>query len=226
MFIIFGTRGLKHTVNESPVLSNSCPNCNNGNLVNKLYRRWFTLFFIPVIPLDVVDRFYQCDSCKSAYNESIKTVLQQSQNEINENQKRAKLVFGKALVASMTHMSIIDGDFAKEEEREIMDAIEGFSEMKDELLAIHHNVKNNANEGNQVFNYLNEARNALSAEALMNILAQAAVVLLADGSIEKEEEDLMKEYLIACGLPKEMYQTLIDKLKQKDISELKEGQLN
>ncbi len=226
MFIIFGTRGLKHTVNESPVLSNSCPNCNNGNLVNKLYRRWFTLFFIPVIPLDVVDRFYQCDSCKSAYNESIKTVLKQSQNEINENQKRAKLVFGKALVASMTHMSIIDGDFAKEEEREIMDAIEGFSEMKDELLAIHHNVKNNANEGNQVFNYLNEARNALSAEALMNILAQAAVVLLADGSIEKEEEDLMKEYLIACGLPKEMYQTLIDKLKQKDISELKEGQLN
>ncbi|WP_109302227.1 TerB family tellurite resistance protein [Aquimarina sp. AU474] len=226
MFIIFGTRGLKHTVNESPILSNACPNCNNGNLVNKLYRRWFTLFFIPVIPLDVVDRFYQCDSCKSAYNENIRTVLQQSQNEIDESQKRAKLVFGKALVASMTHMSIIDGDFAKEEEREIMDAIEGFSEMKDELLAIHHNVKDNANKGNQVFNYLNEARNALSAEALMNILAQAAVVLLADGSIEKEEEDLMKEYLIACGLPKEMYQTIIDKLKQKDISELKEGQLN
>ena len=60
----------------------------------------------------------------------------------------------------------------------------------------------------------------------MNILAQAAVVLLADGTIEKEEEDLMKEYLIACGLPKELYQTIIDKLKKKDITNLKEGQLN
>jgi len=226
MFIIFGTRGIKHTVNDSPVLSNSCPNCNDGNLVHKLYRRWFTLFFIPVIPLDVVDRFYQCDRCKSAYNESIKTVLQQSKQEIDENQKRAKQIFAKALVASMTHMSIIDGDFAKEEEREIMDVIKGFAEMKEELMAIHENVKVNANKDNQVFNYLSEARNALSSEALINVLAQAAVVLLADGSIEKEEETLMKEYLIACGLPKEMYQTLIDKLKQKDVSKLKEGQLN
>ncbi|WP_106791013.1 TerB family tellurite resistance protein [Aquimarina sp. Aq78] len=226
MFIIFGTRGLKHTVSESPVLSNSCPNCNNGNLVNKLYRRWFTLFFIPMIPLDVVDRFYQCDSCKSAYNESVKTILQRSQDEINENQKRAKLVFAKALIASMTHMSIIDGDFAAEEEREIMDAIEGLPEMKEELMAIHQNIKATGNQDNQVFNFLNEARNELSSEALINILAQAAVVLLADGAIEKEEENLMKEYLIACGLPKEMYQTLIDKLMQKDMTKIKKEQLN
>lgn len=226
MFIIFGTRGLKHTVKDSAVLSNACPNCNNGNLVNKLYRRWFTLFFIPTIPLDVVDRFYECDSCKGAYNENIKTVLQRSEEEINENQKRATLVYAKALVASMTHMSIIDGDFAQEEEREIMDAIEGFSEIKDELMAIHDTVKAKGNQDNQVFNFLNEARNELSSEALINILAQAAVVLLADGSIEKEEENLMKEYLIACGLPKEMYQTLIDKLMQKDMTEIKKEQLN
>ncbi|TSE07997.1 MULTISPECIES: TerB family tellurite resistance protein [Aquimarina] len=226
MFIIFGTRGIKHTVSESPVLSNSCPNCNDGNLVNKLYRRWFTLFFIPVIPLDTVDRFYECDRCKSAYNESIKTVLQRSQEEISENQKRATSVYAKALVASMTHMSVVDGNFAPEEEREIMDAIEGFPEMKDELMAIHKNVKVNANKDNQVFDFLNSARSELSSEALINILAQAAVVLLADGAIEKEEETLMKEYLIACGLPKEMYQTLIDKLKQKDMTEIKKEQLN
>ncbi len=226
MFIIFGTRGIKHTVSESPVLSNSCPNCNDGSLVNKLYRRWFTLFFIPVIPLDIVDRFYECDRCKSAYNESIKTVLQRSQEEINENKKRATAVYAKALVASMTHMSIVDGNFAPEEEREIMDAIEGFPEMRDELMIIHKNVKVNANKDNQVFDYLNSARSELSSEALINILAQAAVVLLADGAIEKEEETLMKEYLIACGLPKEMYQTLIDKLKQKDMTEIKKEQLN
>ena len=226
MFIIFGTRGLKHTVSESPVLSNSCPNCNRGNLVNKLYRRWFTLFFIPVIPLDTVDRFYECDKCGSAYNESIKTILQKSQNEIDENKKKVKLKFAKALVASMTHMAIIDNDFAKEEEREIMDAIESFKEFKEELMHIHENIKVHGNKDNQVFNYLNDARNELSSEALINILAQAAVVLLADGSIEKEEEDLMKEYLIACGLPKEMYQTIIDKLRQKDMTTLKEEQLN
>ena len=226
MFIIFGTRGLKHTVKESPILTNACPNCNQGNLVNTLYRRWFTVFFIPVIPLDVIDRFYACDRCDSAYNESIKSVLQQSEKEVQETQQQAKLIFAKALVASMTHMAVIDNDFAEEEEREIMDMIENFSDFKEELLAIHHTIKEEGNKGNQVFDYLNSARNMLSSEALINLLAQAAVVLLADGSIEKEEEDLMKDYLVACGLPKEMYSTLIEKLQQKDLSKIQKEQLN
>ena len=67
MFIVFGTRGIKHTIKESEILNDSCPNCDRGNLINKLYRRWFTLFFIPVIPLDVVDRFYdRCDGVRRA----------------------------------------------------------------------------------------------------------------------------------------------------------------
>ncbi|MEL6811370.1 MAG: TerB family tellurite resistance protein [Bacteroidota bacterium] len=217
---------MKHTVNDSQVLSNSCPNCDNGNLVNKLYRRWFTLFFIPVIPLDVVDRFYECDHCKSAYNENIKTVLQRSQEEIDANQKQAQKIYAEALIAAMTHMAVIDGDFAAQEEREIMDAMEKFEDLQHELGQIYREVKVNKNKDNKVFNLLNEARSALSSEALMNILAQAAVVLLADGAIEKEEETLMKEYLIACGLPKDMYYAIIEKLKQKDMTNLQEGQLN
>lgn len=226
MFIVFGTRGIKHSVSNSPVLSNSCPNCNNGNLVHKLYRRWFTLFFIPVIPLDSMDKFYECDSCKSAYNEGVKELLNQSQEERDANQKEAQKVYAKALIAAMTHMAIIDGTFDKAEEREIMDAMAHFPDFKTELWELHNNIMVNKNKDNQVFNYLNDARNQLSSEAIVNLLAQAAVILLADGYIEKEEETLMKEYLIACGLPKDMYQTLIDKLKQKDVSELKEGQLN
>jgi len=226
MFIIFGTRGMKHTVKDSDVLANSCPNCNNGNLNHKLYRRWFTLFFIPMIPLDVIDRFYECDACKSVYNENVKSVLAQSQEEIDASQKEARKVYAQALIAAMTHMAMVDGHYAEEEDREIQDVIENFDEFKHELLQVHREVKVNLNKDNQVFNYLSEARNALSAESLMNILAQAAVVLLADGAIEKEEEDLMKDYLIACGLPKDMYHTLIEKLKKKDMTDLQEGQLN
>ncbi len=218
MFIIFGTRGLKHTVKDSTVLNNSCPNCNNGNLVNKLYRRWFTLFFIPVIPLDEIDRFYECENCNSAYNENIKSVLQRSEKEINENKERVRRIYAKALIGSMTHMSMIDGDFAPEEEREIMDAMESFPEQKDSLMELFKEVKAHGNRDNRVFDLLNDARNEMSAEALINVLAQAAVVLLADGSIEKEEETLMKEYLIACGLPKDFYQQLLDKLKKKEVA--------
>lgn len=220
MFIIFGTRGIKHTVSESPVLNNCCPNCDNGDLVNKLYRRWFTLFFIPVIPLDVVDRFYECNNCKSAYNERIKDILGQSQAVRDNAQHQARYIYAKALIATMTHMSVVDHDFAVEEEREIKDAIEQFDDIKPELTEIMERVKRDQNKDNFVFDLLNEARSELSAEAIMNILAQAGVVLLADGRIDSAEEALMKEYLIACGLPKDMYKTLIDKLQVKEIQEV------
>jgi len=219
MFIIFGTRGIKHTVSDSEVLYNSCPNCNDGNLVNKLYRRWFTLFFIPVIPLDTMDRFYECDRCKSAYVENIKNLLQQSQGDIQENKARTRYSFASTVVACMTHMACIDNYLADEERREIMDFIEKFNDLKQDLLAIYEDIKVNLNKDNRVFNMLNESKKDLSSEGIMGIIAQAATV------IEKEEEDLLKEYLIACGLPKSMYREVIDKLKTKDFSSM-EGQLN
>src|SRR5690606_27645543 len=153
MLLIFGIRGIKHSINDSPVLHNSCPNCNEGNLISKLYRRWFSLFFIPVIPLNVIDRFYDCDKCSSVYNEQIKTLLQQAKAEVENAQKEAKRIYGKALIASMTHMSIIDGDFAPQEEREIMDAIKNHSDCETVLMDIFENVKENGNKDNQVFNF-------------------------------------------------------------------------
>ncbi|UOB19331.1 TerB family tellurite resistance protein [Abyssalbus ytuae] len=226
MFIIFGTRGLKHTVKEGDTLYNSCPNCQQGNLVSKLYRRWFTLFFIPVIPLDVIDRFYECDKCSGAYNENVKSVLQHSKEDMEKEQQEAQRVYAIALIATMTHMSIIDGEFAPEEEREIMDNMAKFPQFETVLNETFTKVKNYGNKDNQVFSLLNDARNKLSSESLINLLAQAAVVLLADGKIEKEEENLMKEYLIACGLPKDMYYTLIEKLRARPLTEFGKEQMN
>jgi tellurite resistance protein len=226
MFIIFGTRGIKHTINSSPILKNKCPNCSKGDLEHKRYRRWFTLFFIPVIPLDTVDRFYQCNHCKSAYNENIKEVLQQSQQDQDAAQQEAELVFCRALIASMSHMTMIDGDVAPEEEREIDDAIAQFPNYEAELKSIKESILTHGNKENQVFEYLYEAKNILSSEGIIRLLAQAGVILLADGKIDKEEETLMKEYLIACGLPKEMYQTLIDQLTKKDLTTISDEQLN
>jgi tellurite resistance protein len=176
--------------------------------------------------LDVVARFYQCNNCKSAYNEGIKNILQQSQQDQDAARQEAELVFCRALIASMSHMTMIDGDIAPEEEREIDDAIAQFPNYTQELNSIKESILKYGNKENQVFEYLYEAKNILSSEGVIRLLAQAGVVLLADGNIDKEEETLMKEYLIACGLPKEMYQALIDKLTQKSLTTLSDDQLN
>jgi len=217
MFIIFGSTGIKSRVKDEQALFGSCPNCS-GDLHLKRYTRWFTLFFIPIFPFNSLESFYECNSCSSAYAQKIKSVLSQTTESREEEIENAKRLFAKALIAAMTHMAIIDNDFADEEKREIDDMIKKFPQYENELIDIMNFVTENGNKDNYVFNLLSQVRTDLSSEAILNLVAQAAIVLLADGKIEKEEETLMKEYLIACGIPKDFYKTLLDKLKKVEVS--------
>lgn len=63
--IIFGTRGVT-TTHEQGVFH--CPACGPGsNFRWRRVRRFFTLYFIPIIPLDLVGEFIECGQCKRTY---------------------------------------------------------------------------------------------------------------------------------------------------------------
>jgi hypothetical protein len=50
-----------------------CPTCGGDrHFERKQFRRWFTLFFIPVIPLNNVgDEFVECTTCRQAYKPTV-----------------------------------------------------------------------------------------------------------------------------------------------------------
>lgn len=65
MLIIFGTK-VRTSVIRAVVFF--CPGCGGdrpGALCQA--RRWFTLFFLPVLPLKVVGEVVRCDTCKRMY---------------------------------------------------------------------------------------------------------------------------------------------------------------
>ena len=65
MFVIFGTRGRSHTIGSGTFF---CPREGGDRpYEHKEARRWFTLFFIPLIPLDRPGDYVECTSCKSTY---------------------------------------------------------------------------------------------------------------------------------------------------------------
>jgi hypothetical protein len=65
--IFFGWRGVKGN-DGSPSVQMVCPLCREQSVLHgRVIRRWFTLFFIPVLPLQSVAggyRFTQCSTCK------------------------------------------------------------------------------------------------------------------------------------------------------------------
>lgn len=49
-----------------------CPHCGADRLYHhKQARRWFTLFFIPLIPLKVLGEFVECQTCKNGYDTAV-----------------------------------------------------------------------------------------------------------------------------------------------------------
>lgn len=205
LFIIFGTRGLRAKGRDRDLL-NSCPECS-GTLASKADKQWSTLFFIPKFPFQTLESYFECKNCKTAYNYKIKDLIKSGQREYEEQQKRANEVFSEAVVAS------IDGEFAAEEEKRIKEAIGHFEGQETRLSQFLTSCKKNPQHESFVFNLLLEAKELLSGEGVPHILAQASKVMLADGRIDKEEERLLKEDLLACAMSKDMYGSLIEKVQ-------------
>jgi hypothetical protein len=91
MLIIWGFRVL-YTVTGSGIFR--CPRCAaDRNYVLRSGRRWFTLFFIPIIPLRHVGEHVQCTVCRGAFRPEVLAVPTGAQQQ-------AALVAGMQLAAA------------------------------------------------------------------------------------------------------------------------------
>ena len=69
MLLIWGWRTRFKTLSEGGF---HCPSCGGDrHYAHKQARTWFTLFFIPLIPLKVKGTFVECRTCSQGYDERI-----------------------------------------------------------------------------------------------------------------------------------------------------------
>lgn len=67
--IIWGSRGVTSTVRNGKF---HCPNCaGERNYQLKKVRRFFTLYFIPLIPMGTISEYVQCLACNGAFNDVV-----------------------------------------------------------------------------------------------------------------------------------------------------------
>ena len=78
-FIIFGTRGV--TMNKDQGQFN-CPRCGHCDYKHKRVRCFFTLYFIPLIPMHQLGEYVECQTCQGTYQVEI---LQYDPSAANQN---------------------------------------------------------------------------------------------------------------------------------------------
>lgn len=67
--IIFGRRSTTKTVQSG---SFTCPRCGPGSTYqHKEVKRWFTLYFIPVLPLGKIGEYVECGACAGTFKTDV-----------------------------------------------------------------------------------------------------------------------------------------------------------
>ena len=84
--IIFGTRGVTLTGKPAPFY---CPQCDGDRQYKrKTIRRFFTLYFIPLIPLDKLEEYIQCQTCRSNFRTKVIHYDPRAEREAAREQSR------------------------------------------------------------------------------------------------------------------------------------------
>lgn len=183
--IIFGTRGVKSTMKEGQFL---CPQCaNNQNFKHKKVTRFFTLYFIPLIPLGKAGEFVECQTCKGTF---VPRVLDYSPAS-NKNEFQSQ--YEKAMRHSMIMMMLADGHIDDEELNMVQKIINKFGHndiTKDDLNKLIEDVQY---KKEPIQKYLSKITPSLNEHGKEIIIKCGLAVAAADGNIDDSEITLIQE---------------------------------
>jgi hypothetical protein len=186
LLIIFGLRVFYRTLGQGTF---HCRRCGGDReFRHRAGRRWFTLFFIPVIPLNKVGEHVQCTTCKTRY---VTDVLSQPTNA----QMQAALPTGmRAAAAAMLR----SGDPASPAARQraitmvIGSGAQGYDEgMLEADLEQPFDLLRSA---------LNQVGGQLSVQAKEWYLADVIRIGMADGALTDSERSAAQAIGIDLGM--------------------------
>jgi len=183
--ILFGTRGVTTKAANGHFY---CPSCASENAyVHKKVRRFFTLYFIPVIPLDLVGEYIECQVCKDTFKKEVLAHLPQpGSGEIEAE-------FQRAIKHVMVLMALADGQVEEAEiqsMRHIFSRVAGRDVSEQDL----RDEAKFARAGSQtVSHYLGEVSPYINDLGKEMIIKAIFFVAVADGVFQDAEKQLLAD---------------------------------
>ena len=186
MLLIFGLSVFFRTVGQGDF---HCPNCGGDrHYRQRVARRWFTLFFIPVIPLNRVGEVVECATCRTRFN------LDVLRMPTAEQMAEALPMAMRAAAAIVLAAGDPTGSAARARAVEAVRGY-GFAEFDDGMLAADL-----AQSSDGAAEVIVQAGAQLTTEAREWFLAQVVRIALADGAIGIGERQALHEVAGRLGM--------------------------
>jgi tellurite resistance protein len=202
--IIYGTRGMTSVGGMGRF---HCPACGESAYRHQKVRRWFTLFFIPMIPLDLAGEYIECGKCMGTFEMEVLSY--------DPAAERAKFeaAFQIAIRRTMVKMCLADGVVDPEEVvaiREIYAKLAGVELSEDD---VGEEIAEAMTDPRTVQQYLQAGIGMFNLKAKELIVRAAYAVAAADGEFHAEEQKLLHNIGAALQMSKAQYQAVMDSLQ-------------
>ena len=190
--IIFGSRGITYSAGKGDF---DCPTCQgSAPYKHKRVRRFFTLYFIPLIPLDKLGEYVECGSCGGTYEPAV--LDHDFRAEAAAFDAEVQKVLRRVMVALM----LADG---VEDAQEVATIRRVYGEFSGSQLSeedVRREVAAARTDGRSVIDYLTAIAGALNDQGKELVMQAALNVAAADGNVGAEEEQLIQQIGAALGM--------------------------
>lgn len=181
--IIFGTRGITTTPEKGGF---HCPSCNATQKYGlKRVRRFFTLYFIPLIPLNKLGEYIECVTCKDTYKPVV------LDHDPAADAAAVEAEYHSAIKKVMIHVLLADGVIDDSEVKMAISIYQKIANKKLEAREFKEEIRQIKTKGEDLSSLLINLQGVLNAEGKEMVVAAALQVALADGEFHDDEKVLI-----------------------------------
>jgi len=205
--IIFGSKG-RITTKKRDLFY--CPTCQSEKTYEwKLVRNWFTLYFIPVIPLGLKGEYIECTTCLRTY--SIDVI--EHYDKIKNANAEFLSEFHKAIREIMIMIMLADGIIDPNEKKTIQTIY--FQISGDEYPAdkLDDDIIRIKNEQLSIDYYIDTISGKLNEQGKILVIQSAVIISLSDGLLDNKETIMMKKIAKKFELNENIIEDIITNFK-------------
>jgi hypothetical protein len=203
--IIWGTRGLTSTVESG---SFNCPSCASVRPYSlKQVRSFFTLYFIPIIPLMVRGRYVECHSCGGTFAEEITAYDPAKEREETNTQ----------LLRVMVLAALVDGEVDADKRAEIKKQYLEIAGLPVSQETLDGEIRM-AKEANTTINhFVSSFADSLSPHGKALIIKLAFHTMSAGGDLAQSHLTQLVALRDTLQIPNDQFQELITMLSEPSV---------
>lgn len=172
-----------------------CPECRERREhKHKRVRRFFTLYFIPLIPLDLLGEYVECQHCTSTYK--LNVLEYDPEKEHRHIEREANTAIRRIMVMMLLADGVVDAEEV-EVVRVIYNRFTQLDLSEQEVLAEITEAKS---DNRSIEEFASTLVGFLNVDGREMVLRCALMVALADGEFHATEQELLKNIATALQM--------------------------